>query len=432
MDRAIVYAGSIPLDTDLLSVGRNVKVGMGALASQLYGDAPAASGLACTVVSGAMSVEVAPGAILAGGVVDASLYGGNGSGLAADMTALTNQYLVSSTQTLAITLTGVLLTVYAVCSEVDVNPQVLPFYNVANPAQTQSGIGNSGSTLPTTRTGIVTFTVATTPPAAPVGGCVVPLYTIDVPAGASDLTGATIEPLAPFYPSIPTLTKGRLLREIRMDTSGPYTSGPDASILEIEQVGGGASGAGVPGNATNYVSVGMSGGAGGYARYWCKPVANGQVVVGAGGAVTSVGGAGNAGGDTNFCGLVVTGGGLSNPAGTSIAPGVSAQMGQGVGGAVTVAAPDAVDMVVSYRGPIAGCSYVFANGSGVAGVAVSALGASGPFGSGGANTNGSDGNAAEGHGAGGGGGASVDGSPHSGGAGTGGLVIIREWSGFAS
>jgi len=432
MDRPIVYAGSIPLDTDMLWLGRNAKIGFGQIASQLFGREPGATGLVCSVLTGALAVEIAPGAVIGPGVVDATLYGGNGSGLVADNSLLMCQYLSNVAQQVSVGMTGTTVTLYAVCSEVDTDAQVLPFYNVSNPSQTQAGIGNSGAALPTMRRGQIAFSVGTSAPAAPQGGCVVALYAIAVPAGASDLSGATITALAPFYPTIPVLAKGRLLREIRISSTGAYSSGSDAALLEIEQVGGGASGAGVPGNAANYVSVGSSGGAGAYARYWCSPVRNGQVVIGAGGAVTAAGAGANAGGDTNFCGLVVTGGAQANAAGTSIAPGVSAQVGQGVGGSVTVLDASAVEMVVSYAGPNASSSYVFSNGAGVAGVAVSALGASGPFGSGGANTNGSDGNPAHGYGAGGGGSASVDGSAHAGGAGTGGLVIVREWSGFGA
>jgi hypothetical protein len=37
MDRNIVYPGSIPLDTDLLSVNRNTMIGLGFLARAILG-----------------------------------------------------------------------------------------------------------------------------------------------------------------------------------------------------------------------------------------------------------------------------------------------------------------------------------------------------------------------------------------------------------
>ncbi|GBQ63906.1 hypothetical protein AA103196_0728 [Ameyamaea chiangmaiensis NBRC 103196] len=367
---------------------------------------------------------------MAPGVVDGTLFGGNGAGLAADLTALTVQYLAPTTQTIPITQTAVTLTVYAICQEIDAEPAVLPFFNVSDPSVTQAGIGNDGAMLPTSRQGRLSFVAATTAPAAPVGGYIVALYTLQIADGVRDLSSVIVSRVANvFFPTIPTLVKGRLLREIVMATTGMYTSGPDAAIIEVEQVGGGASGAGVPGNATNYVSVGSSGGAGGYARYWCAPVINGLVTIGAGGSKTASGEGANAGGATTFCSLVSTAGGAANTVGPSIAPGTSAQVGQGPGGAVSVLNATAVTMVASYDGENAACSYVFNNGPSAPGIAVSALGAGGPFGTGGANTNGSDGNPGRGYGSGGAGAASTDGSPHAGGAGMGGLVIVREWSG---
>ena len=40
MDRQIVYPGSIPLDTDLLNMQRNIQTAIGALARVVLGDAP--------------------------------------------------------------------------------------------------------------------------------------------------------------------------------------------------------------------------------------------------------------------------------------------------------------------------------------------------------------------------------------------------------
>lgn len=82
MDRAIVYAGSIPLDTDILRAGRYTKAAFGNLASMLYGpNVMAASGLGYSASSSDLSLTVEAGSILAPGVMDASSLGGNGGGL---------------------------------------------------------------------------------------------------------------------------------------------------------------------------------------------------------------------------------------------------------------------------------------------------------------------------------------------------------------
>ena len=41
MDRNIVYPSSIPLDTDLLSINRNMMIGLGFLAQAVLGAGPA-------------------------------------------------------------------------------------------------------------------------------------------------------------------------------------------------------------------------------------------------------------------------------------------------------------------------------------------------------------------------------------------------------
>ena len=76
MDRQIVYPGSIPLDTDLLSIQRNVMVAMGYLAQATLGSTTIADGLACTPTSPAsLSVVIGPGSITQFGVVDSEAFG---------------------------------------------------------------------------------------------------------------------------------------------------------------------------------------------------------------------------------------------------------------------------------------------------------------------------------------------------------------------
>ena len=76
MDRQIVYPGSIPLDTDLLSAQRNTMVALGYLAQMVLGTSSVVDGLACTATQPAsMSVTVGPGSITQFSVIDATAYG---------------------------------------------------------------------------------------------------------------------------------------------------------------------------------------------------------------------------------------------------------------------------------------------------------------------------------------------------------------------
>src|SRR5271156_3909973 len=76
MDRNIIYPGSIPLDTDLLSVNRNTMIGLGFLAQAVLGTNTVADGLVCQPTSPAsMSVVVGAGSITQIGPIDVLAYG---------------------------------------------------------------------------------------------------------------------------------------------------------------------------------------------------------------------------------------------------------------------------------------------------------------------------------------------------------------------
>ncbi|MBO1362147.1 hypothetical protein J2D73_20430, partial [Acetobacter sacchari] len=82
-----------PLDTDMLYAGRFAKVGLGKLASQVYGDGvSAAEGFVLTFSATAMTLTVGVGSVLAPGVVDVTAIGATTAGLDADSTAVTVQY----------------------------------------------------------------------------------------------------------------------------------------------------------------------------------------------------------------------------------------------------------------------------------------------------------------------------------------------------
>ncbi|WP_256138549.1 hypothetical protein [Komagataeibacter swingsii] len=198
MDRQIVYPAQIPLDSDQLNAQRNAYVGLGQLAAMAYGWATvSASGFACTPGSG-LALVIAPGSLLAPGVVDASAYGT----LAAVASALVRQYVSRDPVTLTVPGAGATYTVYVTPATVDTDDTVLPFYNAADPSVTYAGADNSGKTAPTVRQdGAQPGIGATVPDGA------YPLWTITVPAGATAMTADMIAQAsdAPFYDTIPQL-----------------------------------------------------------------------------------------------------------------------------------------------------------------------------------------------------------------------------------
>ena len=71
MDRNIVYPSSIPLDTDILSINRNMMIALGFLAQAILGSKSVVDGLSCQPTNPAsMSVTVGPGSITQFGPVD--------------------------------------------------------------------------------------------------------------------------------------------------------------------------------------------------------------------------------------------------------------------------------------------------------------------------------------------------------------------------
>lgn len=302
MDRVIVYPGSVPMDTDLLRSGVYAKEGIGRLSEMLFGQgAVSARGLVCTPSASGLSVTIGPGSIVAPGVVDATSFGGAGGGLAADPTPLACQYINPQVQTVAVSSTGATLTVFAVCSERDIDPAVLPFYNAANPTQTQAGVGNAGGNLPTCRTGSLSFVIGTSAPAAPSGGAVVALYTFTVAAGVSTLAGVVPTAGRVFWPTIPELATMTLLQAATTpmalaSSSGPLTVPAWASRVELRAIGGG--GGGSTSNAMTPADgsfSGSGGGAGGdaWGLYAVNPASTGTLTltIGAGGGQQETGGA---------------------------------------------------------------------------------------------------------------------------------------------
>ncbi|WP_025812268.1 hypothetical protein [Komagataeibacter kakiaceti] len=198
MDRQIVYPAQIPLDSDQLNAQRNTLVGIGHLAGMAYGqNTVAAGGFACTP-GGGLAITIAPGSLLAAGVVDGTAYGT----LPASASTLVRQYISRDPVTLEVPCAGATCIVYVTALTQDTDATVLPFYNAADPAVTYAGAGNSGNAAPTVRRDVAQIGIGAS---VPTGAH--PLWTITVPAGATAITAGMIAQAsgAPFYDTIPQL-----------------------------------------------------------------------------------------------------------------------------------------------------------------------------------------------------------------------------------
>lgn len=76
MDRNIVYPGAIPLDTDILSINRNIMIALGFIMRATLGSGTVVDGLGCSpTVPASMSVQIGPGSLTQMATVDTTPYG---------------------------------------------------------------------------------------------------------------------------------------------------------------------------------------------------------------------------------------------------------------------------------------------------------------------------------------------------------------------
>ena len=350
MDRNIVYPGSIPLDTDLLSVNRNTMIGLGFLAQAILGTSVVADGLHCQPTTPAsMSVTVGPGSITQLGSVDILDYGS----IVADQTDKIVKMGINigpSTFTIAAPSSvgqSINYLIEASFIESDGSPLVLPYYNAANPAQSLNGPSNSGSTQNTVRTQRVLLQLKSGAPGN-TGSQATPatdsgwigLYQITVAYGQTAVTGANISiiPTAPFLTwKLPLLRPGVASGVQSFNSSGTFTIPAGVTQVEVEVWGAGSgSFASVPGLPSG------GGCGGGYARKLVTGLVPGQTVpvtVGIGGvAGTTAGTAAGPGGTSSFGSFVsATGGGLNYLATTAAPQNGATPPGVGVGGDVNFA-----------------------------------------------------------------------------------------------
>ena len=345
MDRQIVYPGSIPLDTDLLSIQRNIMVAIGYLAQATLGTAPAVDGLVCSPTSPAsLTVSIGPGSITLANVVDANPFGS----LAADSTDPLLKMGVNIGAT-PFTLTApttsgqsINYLIQANLLESDASPVVLPYYNAANPAQPFSGAGNDGDSQNTQRLQRVQLQLkpgapanagTQTTPAVDEGW--IGLYTLTVNYGQTQIDQASIAgvPGAPVIPfKLGTLTPG--FSRLGSFTASTIFVVPNAvQRVKIRLCGGGGGGGGGASNLG-----GGGGGAGGYSEgiFAVIPGQSIAVTVGGGGATGTAGAAAAGSGGTSSFGSSITATGGAGGAGAApYAPGGSP--GTGNGGALNLA-----------------------------------------------------------------------------------------------
>ncbi len=364
MDRQIVYPGSIPLDTDLLSLQRNAMLAVGYLAQATLGTSTVVDGLACLPTAPAsLTVSISAGSISSLNVVDYTSFGS----LPADTSDLLVKMGINIAPT-TFTLTAPAVSgqsinylIQATFSETDAGAVVLPYYNAANPAQPFSGSLNNGVPQNTQRLQHVQLQLKPSPPATsgsqvtpPVDNGWVGLYVVTVNFGQTQITTASIA----FYPGAPfiafklnTLTPG-FSRLAAFANSSSFTVPLGSTSVKVRLCGGGGGGgAGAP------QLGGGGGGAGGYAE-GIVPVQPGQVVaitVGQGGAGAISGGAFAGGGGTSSFGSAVSAtGGAGGATAATFA----------FGGAPGLGAGGAINLTGGYGSDGNAASYVFTGNGG--------------------------------------------------------------------
>ena len=345
MDRQIVFPGSIPLDTDLLSIQRNAMVAIGYLAQATLGGGTLVDGLACSPTAPAsLAVSVGPGCITSLGVLDASPFGS----LPADTTdPLVKMGINSGPTTFTLTAPttsgqSINYLLQASIAETDTNPVVLPYYNAANPAQPFSGPQNNGAAQNTQRSQRVQLQLKPSAPAN-AGSQITPvidsgwigLYVITVNYGQTQIIAADIAvyPGAPFIAfKLNSLTPG-FSRLATFTANGSFTVPNGSNLLKVRLCGGGGGGgAGAP----NFGSAG--GGAGGYAEgvFAVQPGQTIPVSVGGGGGgAPTVGNAAAPGGASAFGTLISATGGGGGASAAAFAFGGAP--GYGSGGSISFA-----------------------------------------------------------------------------------------------
>jgi hypothetical protein len=334
MDRQIVYPGSIPLDTDLLSVQRNVLVALGYLAQATLGSNAVVDGLACLPSQPAsMTVNVGPGSITQFGAVDVTAFGSLPAEPGEPLVRMGVNVNSASFALSAPLVPGQAINylIEASLLEEDSTPVILPYFNALNPAQPFSGPAGAGNAQNTQRLQSVQLQLKAgapgtsgSQPTPAVDAGWVGLYIITATYGQNTIGSGSISvlPAAPFISyKLPQLSPGtRNLRAFTPTTQGNWSVPSGTNAVRLRIWGGGGAGGG------GFSGAGGGGAGGGYSEgfYAVAPGQNIAVTVGSGGA-----GSGTAGGASTFGSIASASGGLGGGNGAAGAGGV----GGGSGGA---------------------------------------------------------------------------------------------------
>lgn len=265
MDLLTTFAGSIPLDTDLPTQARFAVAGLGALTQQAFGTGAAATGLACTPYGIGLGVNIGPGAMTQLGTL-APVAAGS---MATDSTPCVQQGINTASTPLNISGAGI-WTVYGSVLVALGGPQVLDYYNAANPAQTWAGPSNDGQPNQTLVTARVSLGISS----GSIPGGTVALYTVTVPQGATAITAAMIQQagtpsIGPFYPTIPQLVPGRLLKVYPVFASSSafvYAPTPGTRLVRVRGWAPGGPGGSTPACSGTQGASGGGGSGGAYAE----------------------------------------------------------------------------------------------------------------------------------------------------------------------
>ena len=357
MDRSIVYPGSIPLDTDLLSSNRNAMIAIGALAQATLGQVPVVDGLIVSPTAPAsLSITCGPGSVTQFTTVDQNAFG--------SLPADTSDALVKMGVNLAPTsfaLAGpttsgqaINYLLEAAFQESDTNPIVLPYYNAANPALPYLGPNNSGVAQSTQRVQRVQFQLKASAPAI-VGSQVTPtvdsgwqgLAVVTVAYGQTQITASNITQLAlspQLQYKLPTLRPGFSQMQT-FSASGSFSVPIGVTRVRVTVIGGGGAG------GTHSTIPGGGGGAGGMAIHIVGGLTPGMIIpitVGPGGIALSGGatGQGGNGGTSSFGTYVSATGGAGGGGGSVVTTAAGGGGGNAVGGDVNMSGSYGTDSVI--------------------------------------------------------------------------------------
>jgi hypothetical protein len=215
MKRQTVYAGAVPLETDLLLTNKNVFTAIGHVLQDMLGTSTLFSGLACVPTAPAgMTVNVNPGRAYSLQAIDTGAW----SSLSADAHQIMKQGILLDAQNFSCPAPGtagfsINYLIQGAFQEVDTASAVLPYYNASNPSQAYNGPNGTGTSQTTARDNTVQLQVKAGV-AATTGSQITPtpdagfngLWVVTVPFGASTITSANISQ----YSGAPFLTASLL------------------------------------------------------------------------------------------------------------------------------------------------------------------------------------------------------------------------------